>query len=88
MSALLREVEAASDVPETLSALEEIWQPFLDEETGARRIRAGASALIAGRGRPLSDKTLGRVALLRGAGNAIVPEVAAEFIRAVMEGSP
>jgi DNA (cytosine-5)-methyltransferase 1 len=27
----------------------------------------------------------GRVGLLRGAGNAIVPEVAAEFIRAVIQ---
>jgi DNA (cytosine-5)-methyltransferase 1 len=34
---------------------------------------------------PLAGAVTGRVALLRGAGNAIVPQVAAEFIRAFME---
>ncbi|HVL13649.1 MAG TPA: DNA cytosine methyltransferase [Gemmata sp.] len=36
---------------------------------------------------PLAGAVTGRVALLRGVGNAIVPQVAAEFIRAVMEES-
>ena len=34
---------------------------------------------------PLADGISGRVGLLRGAGNAIVPQVAAEFIQAYME---
>ena len=34
---------------------------------------------------PLSPKGKGRVALLRGYGNAIVPQVAALFVRATME---
>jgi len=37
---------------------------------------------------PLAGAVTGRVALLRGAGNAIVPQVAAEFIRAFLEESP
>jgi DNA (cytosine-5)-methyltransferase 1 len=36
---------------------------------------------------PLADGILGRVALLRGAGNAIVPQVAAEFITTFMEST-
>ena len=36
---------------------------------------------------PLAGKVPGRVMLLKGSGNAIVPQVAAEFIRAVNEVS-
>jgi DNA (cytosine-5)-methyltransferase 1 len=43
----------------------------------ARRVESGSFPLVAG--------FPGRVGLLRGYGNAIVPQVAAEFIRAVME---
>jgi len=35
---------------------------------------------------PLADGLPGRVGILRGAGNAIVPQVAAEFIRAFLDG--
>jgi DNA (cytosine-5)-methyltransferase 1 len=43
----------------------------------ARRLKPGLEPLVAG--------LPGRVALLRGAGNAIVPQVAAAFIRAFLE---
>lgn len=36
-------------------------------------------------GFPLSPRVKGRVAMLRGFGNAINPEIAAQFIRAYME---
>src|SRR5690606_37940017 len=52
-----------------------IWIPCADGK--ARRIKPGLE--------PLVDGVPGRVALLRGAGNAIVPQVAAAFIRAYME---
>jgi DNA (cytosine-5)-methyltransferase 1 len=34
---------------------------------------------------PLAGKVAGRVGILRGAGNAIVPQVAAAFIKAYLE---
>ena len=43
------------------------------------------SICLAEEGFPLSKKIEGRVMLLKGYGNAIVPPVAAEFIGAVME---
>ncbi len=36
-------------------------------------------------GMPIAESIPGRVGLLRGYGNAIVPQVAAEFIQAYME---
>ena len=51
------------------------WIPCADGKT--RRIKPGLE--------PLVDGLPGRVALLRGAGNAIVPQVAAEFIKAYEE---
>lgn len=40
---------------------------------------------IASHGFPLAPKVKGRAAILKGYGNAIVPELAAEFIKAVMQ---
>lgn len=54
-----------------------IWHGCRDQK--ARRI-SPEPALF-----PLADGLPGRVALLRGAGNAIVPQVAAEFIKAYLE---
>jgi DNA (cytosine-5)-methyltransferase 1 len=55
-----------------------VWLPCSDGR--ARRIEPTIF--------PLADGIPGRVGLLRGAGNAIVPEVAAEFIKAYMEVQP
>lgn len=52
-----------------------VWIPCADGK--ARRIKPGLE--------PLVDGLPGRVALLRGAGNAVVPVLAAVFIRAYME---
>ncbi len=54
-----------------------IWHQCLDGK--ARRIPAEPALF------PLADGIPGRVGLLRGAGNSIVPQVAAEFVRACME---
>jgi len=53
------------------------WHPCRDGK--ARRIPIEPALL------PLAHGLSGRVGLLRGAGNAIVPQVAAEFIRSFME---
>ena len=51
-----------------------LWLPCLD---GARRVESGTF--------PLADGVSARVGRLRAYGNAIVPPLAAEFVRAVME---
>lgn len=53
-----------------------VWIPCADGK--ARRIEPAFF--------PLADGVPGRVAMLRGFGNAIVPQVAAEFIKAYIEG--
>ena len=55
-----------------------IWHPCRDGKT--RRIEPSIF--------PLADGLSGRVGLLRGAGNAIVPQAAAEFIAAFMDTTP
>jgi hypothetical protein len=81
-------VEEIRDVSEALSAMEEIWQSLAHEEATARvanQICAGVRVIRALRCSPLAVGIPGRTGLLRGAGNAIVPPVAAEFIRAYQE---
>ena len=63
----------AADIPSPWS--DALWVPCADGK--ARRIKPGLE--------PLVDGLPGRVALLRGAGNAIVPVLAARFIRAYLE---
>jgi DNA (cytosine-5)-methyltransferase 1 len=55
--------------------------------TGAERVRCGdgRSRLRRPGSRLVADGLPGRMALLRGAGNAIVPQQAAEFVRAYVE---
>jgi hypothetical protein len=80
--------EKARHVSEALSALEEVWRSIADKgQKGgiAKRLRGGANALLAARCLPLARGVPNRVGTLRGAGNAIVPQAAAEVIAAFME---
>jgi DNA (cytosine-5)-methyltransferase 1 len=77
----LRGGESREDLPEAAGTSSlgfwsrSIWLPCRDGK--ARRIEPSIF--------PLADGVPGRVGLLRGAGNAIVPEVAAEFVKAYLE---
>jgi len=86
---LLRgDVTQTWNVPETLSEMEKVWRSILDESAEAgddKRLRTDTNIIIAAGCFPLSGPIPGRVGLLRGAGNAIVPQVAAEFVGAVIE---
>ena len=78
-----------------------VWHPCLDGK--ARRIPAESQPVfqrlvdgfsagvdtvrIASLGFPLAPKIEGRAGILKGYGNAIVPELAAEFIRAYMQAT-
>jgi len=82
---LRNKIPPSWNVPKALSAMEEIWRSFLDE--GANngdlvRLRSDTGIIKAMDGFPLAGQVPGRVMLLRGYGNAIVPQVAAEFLRA------
>lgn len=73
---------------EALSAVEEIRRSLADEgETRGRstRFTAGARVIVAARAFPLAPRVPGRVGLLRGAGNSVVPQAAAEFIKAYLD---
>jgi hypothetical protein len=80
--------QAEPDVSDALAAVQEVWRSFVDEgakDGPAARLRSCAGIIAAIRGFPLCDKVPGRMMLLRGAGNAIVPPLAAEFIKAAVE---
>lgn len=75
-------------VPEALSAVEEVWRSTLEQTKGCgdyARICNYARAVMAANSFPLAARIPGRVGLLRGAGNAIVPQVAAAFVRAYLQ---
>src|SRR5690606_36829421 len=83
--ALRQACEASGLVQYTLDSLSQIWESFV-----AKRAAEWGMGLVHGRFeiRPINPLVLGlpgRVALLRGAGNAIVPVLAAVFVRAYME---
>lgn len=85
---LPRNIQEKRDVPEALSEVQEIWESFLDEKKNARaaaRILSDARNIKASSGHPVATGVSNRVGLLRCLGNAIVPQVAARFIRAVMD---
>lgn len=86
---LLRpEVTTTRNVPEAFPEMEKIWRSIFDESektTDSERLYADKNAIVAMGGFPLSQKTPGAVMLLLGAGNAIVPQVAAVFIKAFMD---
>ena len=60
-----------------------LWWPCADGKW--RRVPATDRGEVEPGLFPLGDGLSGRVGLLRGAGNAIVPQVAAEFIKAFKE---
>lgn len=71
-----------------LQEVAQIWEAYVDSEGGRKRgdvFRDAISTIESFHGYPLAGKTIGRKQLLRGYGNAIVPQLAAEFIRAVMD---
>jgi DNA (cytosine-5)-methyltransferase 1 len=79
------EGEGPSALLETLSAVEGVWRSSLDSEKG-RKLLHHCDGWSRGLGQfPLAPKVPGRVGLLKGFGNAIVPHVAAAFITAYCE---
>lgn len=72
-----------------LAEVQKTWRSALNQKDGQRKAIHYCQGWAEGlTGFPLSSGLPGRVGLLRGAGNAIVPQVAAEFIRAAMEQFP
>jgi DNA (cytosine-5)-methyltransferase 1 len=61
-----------------------VWLPCLDGR--ARRIEPGIQPLASGLPAAVDGSgTISRIGALRGAGNAIVPQTAAEFVKAFLE---
>ena len=90
---LFGNVSVEWNVRETLAAIQEIWRRHTDESSSAglsSDIRAASGIIRASGGFPLASpegfkvKPRGSVrpGLLKGSGNAIVPQVAAEFVKA------
>lgn len=93
--------ERSGAMPDALPEVQEVWRRFVDQETAAgasSEIRVGEGVICALSLFPLTPSTgflvpgmarrrTVRPALLRGSGNAIVPQVAAQFISAFMEAT-
>ncbi len=84
MCGLWHGFQTAENVSNALPEVEKIWRSLVDEDNGSRGISAFASIAIATASFPLAYRLPGRASLLRGAGNAIVPQVASEFIKACL----
>ncbi|GIV82555.1 MAG: hypothetical protein KatS3mg051_1909 [Anaerolineae bacterium] len=81
-----RKSKKTPDVSEAFSEMEKIWRSASDkEERWARKMEDCQGWCDGLTLFPLCGNLPGRVGLLRGAGNAIVPQAAAAFIKAVME---
>ena len=81
---LRRAAQGVGVLPEALSTLPQVWRSLDDEarqQIGRELISRGARRHILS---PLAGPIPARVAKLRAAGNSIVPQVAAAFIRATM----
>jgi hypothetical protein len=85
---LREKIATAKNVPEALSAVEEIRKSVIDQDTIAGNeipIHTPTSTIAIDWDLfPLAPPTKGRNMLLKGSGNAIVPQVAAMFLRAVI----
>ncbi len=66
-------------------AVESVWSSFSEEDKARERVDFNAGIWRRVEFFPLSSGEEGRVGRLRGYGNAIVPQVAAEFIKAFMK---
>lgn len=75
----------SQNVSDALSAVEEVWRSFVNQGANQRDVSTFKSVLEAAASFPLAKSIPGRVGLLRGAGNAIVPELAALFVQSAVE---
>jgi DNA (cytosine-5)-methyltransferase 1 len=77
--------EGSWNVFEALSTVEKIWRSSFDEKNRRVELHYIQGWIQGLTGFPLSGKVKNSKIMLKGAGNAIVPQVAAQFIRAYME---
>jgi len=87
LSFLQRYLSQGGDVPTTLSEIQKAWESISDEEKAGCGICSGGRFCISSVS-PIAPVRPGRTGQLRAYGNAIVPPLAAEFIRAFMACRP
>jgi DNA (cytosine-5)-methyltransferase 1 len=86
MQGLWGKGQKTQDVSETFSKMEKIWRSVADKDMRWSKKMEDCKGWSDGLTLfPLSTSFPGRVGLLRGAGNAIVPQVAAAFIKACFD---
>jgi hypothetical protein len=86
MQGLWGKGQKTQDVSETFSKMEKIWRSVANKDMRWSKKMEDCKGWSDGLTLfPLSTSFLGRVGLLRGAGNAIVPQVAAAFIKACFD---